>query len=195
MSYVIVALGNPGEEYTNTRHNTGRLVLSSFLKQCGVEEWKEDVKLHALSAKGKFEGESVQFVYPETFMNNSGKSVLPLITSAKKAEKLIVVHDDLDMPLGAIKISWNRGPGGHNGVLSIQKTLKTEAFIRVRVGISPSTPGGKLKKPTGEKVEGFILGEFSKKELDALKKVSKKVAEAIAVILTKGREVAMGEFN
>lgn len=196
MAYILVGLGNPGEEYETTRHNTGRIILEAFYKECNGTEWKKDAKLNALVSKGKCGSTPVSFVFPETFMNNSGKSVAPLVTSAKKAEQLVVVHDDLDLPMGTIKISFNRGPGGHNGVFAIQKSLKTEAFVRLRVGISPTTPGGKLRKPKGaEAVEKFILGNFSEKELAELKKVSKITSKALAVLISEGREKAMGEFN
>ncbi len=178
MAYLIVGLGNPGEEYENTRHNTGRMMAAWFAE-------KTEAKKSAYKV-----------AVPDTYMNNSGGAVKKLVPSVKAAEKLIVVHDDLDMPLGAIKVSWNRGPGGHNGVLSIQKALKTEAFTRIRVGISPSTPNGKLKKPAGaEAVEKFILGEFTKKEMEVLKKVSKKVTEAIEIILKEGTQRAMNVCN
>ena len=129
-------------------------------------------------------------------MNNSGSSVIYFVKSIKAAEKLIVIYDDLDLPFGSIKVSYNKSSGGHRGVESIIKALKTEAFIRIRVGISPATAGGKLKKPKGEEaVEKAILGAFKKAELDTLKKVSKKVVEALETILKDGREIAMMEFN
>lgn len=139
---------------------------------------------------------SYKVLVPDTYMNLTGKAVAKLVKSKKAAEKLIVVHDDLDLPLGTIKVSWNRGPGGHNGVLSIIKAVKTEEFTRVRVGISPSTPSGKLKKPMGAApVEKFILGEFSKKEMEGLKKISKKVTEALEIILKEGTVRAMNVCN
>lgn len=178
MAYIIVGLGNPGEEYATTRHNTGRMLVDWFAE-------KTEVKKTAF-----------KILVPDTYMNLTGKAVAKLVKSKKAAEKLIVVHDDLDLPLGTIKVSWNRGPGGHNGVLSIIKAVKTEEFTRVRVGISPATPGGKLKKPTGAAaVEKFILGEFSKKEIEALKKISKKVTEALEIILKEGPVRAMNVCN
>ena len=196
MNYVIVGLGNPGEEYENTRHNTGRIVLEAFRKKNDFPEWEMDKKLKALTSGGKIGREKVLLVLPETFMNNSGKSVAPLIKSKKAAEQLIVVHDDLDLPIGALKISFNRGSGGHKGIESIKRAIKTEAFVRLRVGISPSTPSGKLKKPKGDKaVEDFILGKFKPKETETLKKAAKRASDAIAVIISDGRERAMGEYN
>jgi len=200
MSYIIVGLGNPGPEYTNTRHNTGRLVLEAFYKKASKEndlsEWKVDKKLQALKSTGKISTESVVLLEPETMMNNSGKSLLELVNTPKKAEKLVVIYDDLDLPLGGYKISFDRGSGGHRGLDSIIKNIKTKAFVRIRVGVSPSTPTGKLKKPQGEeKVIDFILGKFKPAEEEELKKVSKKIIDALFCLVEEGREKAMNEFN
>ena len=198
MSYVIAGLGNPGEDCKSTRHNTGRLVLE-YLKNSSAADffdWKKDIKNKALISLGKLGGKKLTLLEPDNFMNNSGQSLRSVVVSKRAAEELIVIHDDLDLPLGKFRISFNRGPGGHNGVRSIIKNIKTEAFIRIRVGISSSTLGGKLKKPQGEKdVEKFILGEFKKPELDILKKVSKKIADAVSVLITDGREKAMSFYN
>jgi PTH1 family peptidyl-tRNA hydrolase len=191
--YVIVGLGNPGAEYEKTRHNTGRIVLSRFIKGYCDEEFALSKKLKALTTGGSIKKEKVTVVFPETFMNKSGTSVAPLVTSKKKAEKLIVVYDDLDLPLGRIRISYDRGSGGHKGLESIIRAVKTTAFVRIRIGVSPSTPSGKLKKPTD--IDTFILGAFSPKETEVLKKVSKEVSEAIETIVNDGKDVAMTAFN
>ncbi|MCM2339385.1 MAG: aminoacyl-tRNA hydrolase [Burkholderiales bacterium] len=174
---LIVGLGNPGEEYENSRHNTGFIVL-------GMVEKKLDLK------------DKVKFVYPDKFMNNSGKVVAPLIKSKKDLKDLIVIYDDIDLPIGRMKISYDKSSGGHNGLESIIKKLKSREFVRIRIGISPETPGGKLKKPKGEKdVLKFLLGEFKDKELNELKKLSKKVNEAIEVIFIEGKDKAMSLYN
>lgn len=194
--HYITALGNPGEEYRNTRHNVGRIALEEFAKKNDFSDWVLDKKIKALSSKGKIRKEEVHLIEPETFMNKSGLSLQSMIKSKKKAENLIVIHDDLDLPIGKFKISFNKSSGGHRGVESVIKTIKTEAFTRVRVGISPATQSGKLKKPKGEKeVADFILGEFKKSEMEILKKISKKVSDALEILITEGREKAMGEFN
>ncbi len=196
MPYIIAGLGNPGEEYKNTRHNTGRIMLEEFRVAHDFPEWKEDKKTKALVSKDKIEKESVLLIEPDNFMNNSGKSIAPFVTSKKQAEKTIVMYDDIDLPLGTIKISFNRSSGGHNGIESIIKNLKTREFVRVRVGVSKITSKGLAKKPKGEEaVLKFLLGEFKKDELDALKKISKKVSAALLMIILEGREKAMGEFN
>lgn len=129
-------------------------------------------------------------------MNKSGAAALYYIKSVKAAEKLIVAYDDLDLPLGSIKISFDRGSGGHKGIDSIMRTLKTRCFVRVRIGISPLGVNGDIRKPHGEeKVEKFILGDFSKDDLAHLKKVFKRTSEAIHAVVSDGREVAMNVFN
>lgn len=195
MSYIIVALGNPGGEYELTRHNTGRIVLDEVFKKDALE-WKADKKYQSLAAKASLGSESLLLLKPETFMNKSGSALKTIEWNPKKAEKLVVIHDDLDIPLGSFKISFNRSPGGHNGVLSIAKALKTEGFVRIRVGISPVTSGGKLKKPVGgDKIEKHILGQFKPAELQKLKALSKDVREALELIVSGKRSVAMTEFN
>ncbi len=194
MLYVI-GLGNPGAEYVATRHNTGRIVLEMLAKK-NFTEWKNDMKLQARVSKGELEGEKMIFVCPETFMNNSGKSVKPLITSKKDLAKIVVVYDDLDLPLGRIKVSFNRSAGGHNGLGSIIKAVKSEEFVRIRVGVSPATPSGKIKKPSGEDaVQKFLLGNFKEKELLELKKISKTVKEILVCISAESKDKAMSLYN
>jgi len=174
---IVVGLGNPGDEYAKTRHNAGRILVSL------VEE--------------KFEfTNKINFLQPDTFMNHSGKAVAMFVKSKKDLKDLIVVYDDVDLPLGKIKISFNRSSGGHNGLGSIIKTLKSEEFVRIRVGIAPATPTGKIKKPSGEKAMlSFLLGEFKKPELDKLKKLSSKLAEIIETIFTESKDKAMSLYN
>lgn len=214
---VIAGLGNPetpaGEEnYSGTRHNTGRLFVQWFFAEKSdsfdFSDWQEDKKIHATLSSGsagksskKKEKEKITLVLPDVFMNNSGKSLAPLIKSIKTkkdkaAENCIVIYDDLDLPFGSFKISFNRGSGGHRGVESVIKSLKTREFVRIRIGISPTTPKGKIKKPSGEeKILKFILGKYSTEELATLKKLSKKVNQALETLILFGREKAMGEWN
>ncbi len=174
---LIVGLGNPGKEYENTRHNTGFIVLEMVEKKLNLKD-------------------KIKFVYPDKFMNNSGKVVAPLIKSKKDLKDLVVIYDDIDLPLGKIKISFNRSSGGHNGLGSIIKALKSEEFLRIRIGTSPATPSGKIRKPKGEKeVLKFLLGKYKEKELNELKKISKKVVEALEIIFTEGKEKAMSLYN
>ncbi|MCR4343040.1 MAG: aminoacyl-tRNA hydrolase [Patescibacteria group bacterium] len=194
--HYIVGLGNPGDEYKSSRHNTGRILAESFCKKEKFSEFKVDKKLKAVVSGGKMGKEKVEVILPETFMNKSGLSLKLVITSKKKAQDLIVIYDDLDLALGTFKISFNRGSGGHRGVESIVRTLKTKEFVRIRVGISPATPKGKVKKPQGEKkVVDFIIGDFKPKELEVIKKVSKNIHEALEMIVTEGYPKAMSVYN
>lgn len=195
MAKIILGLGNPGDEYIDTRHNTGRIVLEVVRKVYDLPEWEMKKNYEGLVSEGKIGKEKVTLVLPETFMNKSGNSIKKLITSAKKADDLVVVYDDLDLVIGTFKISYNRSAGGHNGLQSIIKAIKTEAFTRIRVGISPASPKGKVKRPGGEKAIDFILAKFKKPELEAVKKISKKIAGAIEMIASESREKAMTEFN
>ena len=198
MSYIFVGLGNPGLEYQNTRHNTGRMLLEWFGKSAGRvdAEWKLDKKLNAQIAKVKVGKTAVTLVLPETFMNNSGKSVKSLVTSIKSAEKMMVIYDDLDLPFGNSKISFNKSSGGHKGLDSIIKAIKTEKFARVRVGISPASPKLRRASPNKDKVvEKIIMGKWKPDELAELKKLSKKVNEALETFVSFGLEKTMTEFN
>lgn len=196
MAYIIVGLGNPGQEYENTRHNTGRIILDSLAKAFDGDEFSFEKKNNALVSEIKVGKEKIKLVEPETFMNNSGKSVVTFVKSIKAAEKLIVVYDDFNLPLGKIRISFNRSSGGHNGVESIIKSVKTEAFVRIRIGVAPENAKGTAKVPHGdEKIEKFILGKFKDEEMKELKKIGKRVAEAIEVLVKEGREKAMSIYN
>ena len=196
MGWVIIGLGNPGEEYKMTRHNTGRMAVEFFAKKNDAAEWREDKKAVATVAQASIGSKKADLVLPNTYMNKSGTSAARYVKSVKAAEQLIVVYDDLDLPIGRIKISFDRGSGGHKGIESITRAVKTKKFTRIRVGISASTASGKTKKPQGEAdVEKFILGKFTPAQMDELKKVFKTVSEAIECIASEGREIAMTRFN
>ncbi len=196
MPYIIAGLGNPGEEYQNTRHNTGRIVLDIVRKENDGGEFEMDKKTNALVAEGKIGKEKVIFVEPETFMNNSGKVIIKFVKSVKAAEKLIVIYDDFSLPIGRMKISFNRSSGGHNGLESIIKSLKTEGFIRLRIGTAPENAKGDAKVPHGdEKIEKFILGDYKDDEMKILKKIGKTASEAVKTIINESLEKAMTLFN
>jgi len=174
MKWMLVGLGNPGQEYMGSRHNVGRDFLHALASD--------------LPGKPKILDVNV-------YMNNSGGPIKRAVPSQKAAKRLVVVHDDLDLPLGSVKLSFGSGSGGHRGVESIIKALKTPDFVRVRVGVSPTTLGGKLKKPDAKKVVGFVLGQFKPSERDKLKNVKKTVKEALELILTEGLAPAMTATN
>jgi len=196
MNFIIVGLGNKGEEYQKTRHNVGWIVLDKFAKDFGIDNWYESAKNRGELAEGKLSKEEVLLLKPHTMMNNSGKSVMTVVRSRKAAQNLIVLHDDLDLPLGKFKIVYDRGAGGHRGVKSIQRSLGTNEFIRIKIGVSPSTTTGKVRKPKGDqKILDFIIGDFRKPELEKLKKVSKDISGAIESIILNGRELAQTDWN
>lgn len=196
MTFTFIGLGNPGEEYTNTRHNTGRMILEFFRQAHDFPQWKEDKKSKALVSKGKIGSHMVTLVCPETFMNKSGLIAKSFVTNVKGAERMMVIYDDLDLPFGKAKFSFNKSSGGHKGLESIIKAVKTQAFPRLRIGISPTTPSGKIKKPKGETaVTKNILGEFNDAERSQLKKISKKIIETLDLFVRDGREVATNFLN
>lgn len=198
MNYTIVGLGNPGQEYEETRHNTGWMAVDALTKRIGLDkdEWKEDKKIKSDIAKVKVGKNTVLLIKPKTFMNKSGDAVRSLIKTKKAAETLVVVHDDMDIPFGKIKLSFNKSSGGHRGVESIIKAVKTEAFIRMRVGICPTTASGKLKKPQGEEaVIKLILDKIKAKDLDDWKKIMKRAGEGLELIINEGKDKATGVVN
>jgi len=203
MSYIIAGLGNPGSEYENTRHNTGRIILNALSKEFSKDEFEFDKKLNALTVEGKVGKEKVLFVAPETFMNLSGKSLAPIVKTKKNAklklitaDDLLVIYDDFQLPLGRMKISYNKSSGGHNGLESVIKSIKTEAFPRLRIGTAAPTAKGVAKVPHGDdKIEKFILGKFKDEELKELKKMAKKAIEVVELWVKDGRERATNLAN
>lgn len=196
MAWVVVGLGNPGEEYSRTRHNAGRSAVEHFAKANDLAPWKEDTKKKYTIARGNLGKELVVAILPDTYMNKSGSAVVPFVKSVKAAEKLIVAYDDLDLPLGTVKLSFDRGSGGHKGLESVMRAVKTKKFARVRIGVSPATASGRIRKPSGEKeVLKFILEKFKAAEDTALKRVFARSDEAIAAIIARGPLMAMNEFN
>lgn len=196
MAWIIVGLGNPGEEYDDTRHNTGRMSVQAFAEKQGLSDWKHDMKSTALISRGLVDGTAVVCVLPETFMNKSGISVATFVKGEKATERCIVVYDDLDMALGSAKMSFNRGSGGHKGVESIARALKTKAFWRMRIGISPVTASGKIRKPKGEEeVIEFILKKFKSSERATLQSIFKRTTQALLRTVTDSPIHAMNEFN
>jgi PTH1 family peptidyl-tRNA hydrolase len=187
--FLIIGLGNPGEKYENTRHNVGFQILDGLKDKNNSSDFKFSEKFNAKISEGKIAKEKIIFAKPQTFMNHSGRTVKLLTKDCKlEAKNLIVIHDDIDLPFGRIKISKDSSSGGHRGVGSIIENLATKKFIRLRVGILPD-----FGKP--EKVENFVLKKFTKTEEKDMKEIIEKSIEAIKLLLESGPSKAMNEFN
>ena len=177
---LIVGLGNPGVEYQFTPHNLGFLTIDRIASERGVEVRNRQCR--ALTGRTRIGEAEVLLAKPETFMNLSGFSVLDLMAryELRPESDLIVIYDELDLPMGTIRIRQRGSSAGHNGMKSIIGELGTEEFLRVRLGIAP---------------EKKILKPFSKRQLKAVDGVLDCAAEAVQVILTEGPEAAMNRFN
>jgi PTH1 family peptidyl-tRNA hydrolase len=183
---IILGLGNPGDRYQRTRHNLGFLVVDRLASSKGVPI--EARKYGALVGEWRRDDEKVLFVKSLTYMNRSGEAVRALFRyHPVSAADLIVVHDDLDLPYGRIRIRARGGAGGHRGVLSILEALQDDGFVRVRIGIGRPLPG---EDPTE-----FVLKSFLPEEKAVLDRVVSNAADAVDALLEEGCERAMQKFN
>lgn len=180
---LIVGLGNPGGKYESTRHNIGFMVVEKLARELSPNtiSWQEDNVRNALVTRVG----DVMLAKPLTYVNGSGLAVGAMLRYYKlTAGDVWVIHDDIDLPLGKIRIRESGGTGGHHGIESIVKELKTDAFIRFRLGI------GKKKN-----VVDYVLSRFSRHEAGSLKHLVKRGAEAVRVALLSGLDRAMNRFN
>jgi PTH1 family peptidyl-tRNA hydrolase len=191
---LIVGLGNPGKEYTVSRHNVGFMCVNYFGKQYKIPT--ESKKAHARTGEGEVEGVRVVLAKPFTFMNRSGSSVKELMRKYDlKPEDLIVVHDDMDLPLGKIRIRVGGSSAGHHGINSIIAEIGTPEFARIRVGIGhPEVPDDE-RGVHSPKVIDYVLKGFSSDEKQLLNKVIARVGESLTTIITFGVESAMTKYN
>ena len=194
--FYIVGLGNHGEKYQNTRHNVGWTICDYVRAEAHLPELAPDKAMSGRVTEGKIAGVFADVLYPDTFMNNSGAAVAKFVPR-DKVGNLIVIHDDIDLPLGEIKLGKGRGDGGNNGVKSIIEKLGTKDFTRIRIGIAPrSFWTGEVKRPKGGgPLERFVLKPFTKKEEEQLKEVKERAYAALQEILRNGLEMAMNKFN
>lgn len=175
---LIIGLGNPGEKYQKNRHNIGFRAINSLREKLKFEDWKLNKKFNVLISQGIFNGQKIILAQPQTFMNNSGRSAKSLVGYYKiPAEEIIVIHDEIDLPFGKIKVQQNRGSAGHNGVQSIIDQLGDKNFIRIRIGIKP--------KDIEEKnnLEKFVLENFSREEEKKIPLIIKRTVEIISTVL------------
>ena len=190
---LIVGLGNPGTKYAGNRHNIGFMCADRFAQENSLNFGRSNS--HAKVAEGRIAGHDLVLAKPQTFMNNSGVSVGGLVRKFKvKFENLMVVHDDLDLPLGRIRIRMGGSSGGHNGINSIVQHTGNQEFIRVRVGIG--RPNGQETFKNGEdEVISHVLGDFTPEELKMMQEVIPCVNEALGCLLRDGITEAMNKYN
>jgi peptidyl-tRNA hydrolase, PTH1 family len=184
VNWLIVGLGNPTEKYAETRHNLGFMLIDFLAKEANTTVKREECR--ALVGRAEIENQIVELVKPQTFMNLSGESVAGLLQKRSDAE-IIVITDDLALPLGKIRIRPKGSDGGHNGLKSIIACLRTQDFIRLRIGIQPEHPISETKR--------FVLEKFSKSDFETVEKVLETSADAIRSIINEGVEKAMAKFN
>jgi PTH1 family peptidyl-tRNA hydrolase len=193
--FYLVGLGNPGEEYSKTRHNIGRAVLLRVAKKHGLPQPVESAKYAGSISEGMLYNTEVTILLPDTYMNKSGSAVRKLVPDKEEAKRLVVIYDDVDLPVGEIKLSVGRGSGGHNGIESIIGALGTRDFMRIRVGIAGRGFFGRVKRPKGENLSKHVLGVFKRGEEKQLAEVDENVDGTLKLIIEKGIDVAMNRFN
>jgi PTH1 family peptidyl-tRNA hydrolase len=194
--FYIVGLGNHGEKYQDTRHNVGWAVCDYVRAKATLPDLAPDNSMSGRVTEGRVKGLEVRMLYPDTFMNNSGSAVAKFVPRSEVGN-LIVIHDDIDLPLGEIKLGKGRGDGGNNGIKSIIDKLGTKDFIRIRVGIAPrSFWTGEVKRPKGGgPLERFVLKPFTRSEAPKLEEAKERAYGALEEILQNGLESAMNKFN
>ena len=189
---LIVGLGNPGRGYANNRHNLGFMCLNHFARTQGIRFDKKQGQ--ARIGSGEIAGNKAVLAKPQTYMNRSGQSVSRLIRKFDiNPDDLIIIHDDLDLPLGTIRIRRSGGSGGHKGIDSIISYLESQDFLRLRIGIGrPTTP---LAEISENDIIAFVLSDFTPEEKQVITQVIPRASEAILCLLTEGLAAAMNKFN
>ena len=188
---IIIGLGNPGRKYKLTRHNLGQSVLSRWQKKLGFPGFKVKKKIGVQLSEGKLGKGKMILALLKTYMNSSGKAVNSLKKYYKsRVNNIIIIHDDIDLPLGKIRISKGKGAAGHKGVQSIIDELGTKNFIRFRIGIKP-----KGYTISSKNLDKFVLKEFTKKEKEVITEATKQCMVALELTLKEGLEKAMSQFN
>jgi PTH1 family peptidyl-tRNA hydrolase len=183
---LVVGLGNPGLEYRDTRHNVGFMIIDEVARRMGTDFQTEKRWKSLLARSG-----STFLAKPQTFMNASGEAVTAIAHFFKlKPEQTLVVFDDVDLPLGSLRMRPSGSAGGHNGMRSIIGLIGTDAFPRLKVGIAAANG-----RPAGHKLSGHVLGTFTEDERPALGEVVQRAADAIIHSLRSGLEAAMNTFN
>ncbi len=191
---LIVGLGNPGRSYVHNRHNAGFICLNYFARMQGIRFDKKQSR--ARTGLGEVAGNEVVVAKPQTYMNLSGQSVSRLVKKFDiNLDNLLVVHDDLDLPLGKIRIRQGGGSGGHKGVNSIITELGSCDFLRIRVGIGRPTTSEGSTEVSEDDIIAYVLSDFTAEEKQTITKVIPGVSEAIYCLLTEGLTAAMNKYN
>ena len=187
IEFIIAGLGNPGKQYENTRHNAGFLAVDTLLEKYGAR--LDKAKFHALVGEAVIGGKRVLIMKPETFMNSSGEAIGEAARFYKiPPENVIVISDDITLPVGKMRIRRKGSHGGHNGLKSIEAHLSSSAYPRIKIGV------GEKPHPDYDLVD-WVLGKFSKEDLENLKKVRDNTAVALSFLVEGKFEEAMCKFN
>ena len=189
MIKLIIGIGNPDEQYKETRHNVGFMFVDYLAKKLGANEFDLDKKSNSLISKTKLEKTPVVLAKPQTYVNKSGEAVKKLVVNCKlKIENLVIVHDDLDITFGNVKLSFDKNSGGHKGIESIMRALKTKKFYRLRIGLAKPALA-KARRQSDKKRDEFVvkmvLSKFSPAEKEELTKVFKDGLEKLTPMLRK----------
>lgn len=185
--FIIVGLGNPGKDYTNTRHNIGFDVIDALADVAGISVIEKKHK--AIIGKGVLDGQKVILAKPQTYMNLSGESVREIIDYYKvdEEQELIVISDDISLDVGNIRVRKKGSAGGHNGLKNIIAHLGHDSFMRVKMGVG--------EKPKGYDLADYVLGHFTADERKVMNDAAKSAVEAIRMMMAGDVDKAMNEFN
>ena len=183
---IIAGLGNPGTEYAQTKHNVGFMLVDALAERLNAPAWKED--FFSAITEVRIGGEKIFLVKPLTYMNNSGEALGPMLSYYKMdADDLVVVHDDMDISVGTVRIRKKGSSGGHNGIKSILAHVGSEDFARVRIGIG--------RPPAGWKVINHVLAPFAAEDAPKIRAAIDYLLPAVECIVTDGVDLAMNKYN
>ena len=185
--FIIAGLGNPGKEYEYSRHNAGFLCLDILCNKYGIKT--DRVKYRSLTCTAVIEGHSCLIMRPQTYMNSSGEAINEAADFFKiPPEKVIVIYDDISLPTGTLRIRKKGSAGGHNGIKSIIWQLNSDVFPRLKLGVGD-------RKDKDDDLKDYVLGRFSKADMDTLKNTMEKAVDALKYILDGDTDGAMSRYN
>lgn len=185
MTTIIIGLGNPGKKFEETRHNVGFMTIDLFAKKNSFPEFKLHKKSNSMLSENILNNEKIVLVKPQTFMNNSGIAVKEILENSS-VSNLIIIHDDIDLPVGKIKIVEERGSAGHKGVESIIKNIGNKGLMRMRIGIAPQNE---------IKAKKIVLKKFNREEQKIIDKTISETTDALNFFIKEGLEKTMNKYN